>query len=110
MTEDIICVDGEIRTVSKEIEEYLESMITSLTSYNRTLRQVQRMGIQDELIRAKLGNLYTLLVSYKEKMTEILERYQKDRKGFLEEFEKNDTFSFPGSFIGDIEVLLSMFN
>ena len=110
MTEDVICVDGEIKTVSKEIEEYLESMIASITSYNRQLRHVQQMGIQDELIRAKLGNLYTLLTSYKSTMTEILEKYKKDRNSFLSVFEKNDVFSFPSGGIGDIDVLLSLFN
>lgn len=110
MTEDVICVDGEIKTVSKEIEEYLESMISSITSYNRNLRYVQMVGIQDELIRAELENLSTLLSSYKEKMTQILEKYQKDRKGFLSDLEKNDTFNFPSSAIGDIDILLSMFN
>lgn len=110
MTEDVICVDGEIKTVSKEIEEYLESMISNIISYNRQLRQVQRLGIQDELIRAKLGNLSTLITSYKDKMTEILDKYQKDRNNFLADFEKNDTFSFPSGGISDIDILLSIFN
>lgn len=110
MTEDIICVDGEIKTVSKEIEDYLESMISSINSYNRHLKTVQQVGIKDELIRAKLGNLSTLLVSYKQIMGEILEKFQKDRNGFLADFEKNDTFSFPSGTIGEIDILLSMFS
>lgn len=110
MTEDIICVDGEIKTVSKEIEEYLESMISSINSYNRQLKTIQQIGIKDELIRAKLGNLSILLVSYKKTMIEILEKFQKDRKDFLADFEKNDVFSFPAGAIGEVDILLSMFS
>lgn len=110
MTEDVICVDGEIKTVSKEIEEYLESLISSISSYNRYLGWVQKSGIQDELIRARLGNLHTLLASYKEKMTEILEDYKRDRNGFLRSFESKDVFSFPSGVMGDIDILLSMFS
>ncbi len=109
MTEDVICVDGEIKTVSKEIEEYLESLISSIASYNRCLGWVQKAGIQDELIRAKIGNLHTLLASYKKKLTEILESYQKDRNGFLRSFESKDVFNFPSGAMGDIDILLSMF-
>lgn len=109
MTEDIICVDGEFRTVSREIEEYMESLISSISAYNRSLAHVQRMGIQDELIRARIGNLYTLLASYREKLIEILDKYQKDENGFLQDFEKNDVFRFPSNAIGDIDILLSMF-
>ena len=109
MTEDIICADGEFRTVSREIEEYMESIISSVSAYNRTLAHVQKIGIQDELIRAKLGNLHTLLESYREKLIEILDKYQKDEKGFLQDFEKNDVFRFPSNAIGDIDILLSMF-
>lgn len=110
MNESIICVDGEIKTVSKEIEEYLESMISSINSYIRHLKTVQQVGIKDELIRAKLGNLSTLLVAYKTTMTEILDKFQKDRKGFLADFEKNDVFNFPSGTLGEIDILLSMFN
>lgn len=110
MTEDIICVDGEINTVSKEIEGFLESMISSISSYNSCLKQVQMVGIQDEMIRAKLGNLSTLLSSYKDSMSEILENFQKDKAGFLKDFEKNDFFSFPGDLIQEIERLLRTFS
>ena len=110
MTEDVICVDGEINTVSKEIEEYLESIISSITSYNRYLGMVQKTGIQDDLIRAKIGNLHALLASYKEKLTEIFENYQNDRNSFLRTFERKDVFSFPSGVMGDIDILLSMFN
>lgn len=110
MTEDVICVDGEIRTVSKEIEEYLESLISSITSYNRWLGTVQKTGIQDELIRAKIGNLYTLLASYKEELLELLENYKRDRIGFLRDIESKDVFSFPTGVMSDIDILLSMFS
>ena len=79
MVQDIVCVDGEIKTVSKEIEEFLENMISNISSYNRHLKTVQQTGIQDELIRAKLGKLSTLLVAYKKTMSEILEKFQKDK-------------------------------
>ena len=110
MTEDVVCVDGEIKTVSKEIEEYLESLISSITSYNRCLGLVQKTGIQDELVRAKIGNLHILLASYKEKLVEILEDYKRDRTGFLSSFESKDVFSFPTGVMSDIDILLSMFS
>lgn len=110
MNEDMVFVDGEIKTVSKEIEEFLESMISSIASYNKQLKHVQQLGIQDELIRAKLGNLSTLLTSYKSTLTEILDKFQRDRNGFLSDLDKNDMFSFPFGGIEDIDALLNLFS
>ena len=109
MNRDVICVDGEIKTVSSEIINNLESLLKSVNTYNRTLKYVQKTGIQDEVIRGKLGNLATLLKSYQETLDSMLQKYQSDEKAFLSDIEANDTFSFPSSVISEIEILISMF-
>lgn len=109
MNRDVVCVDGEIKTISSEIESYLESLLSSINSYNRTLRMVQKMGIQDEKIRGKIGNVAILLKNYQSTLNSILEDFEKNEKAYLSDMESNDVFSFPSSIFTEVEILISMF-
>ena len=95
MTRDVICVDGEIKTISSDIICYLESLISCISSYNHALRVVQKMGIQDEMIRAKVGNLAILLKNYQAELNTVLINFQNYKDRFLTDFESNDVFAFP---------------
>lgn len=109
MTRDVICVDGEIKTISSDIICYLESLISCISSYNRALRVVQKMGIQDEMIRGKVGNLAILLKNYQAELNTILINFQNYKDRFLTDFESNDVFAFPSSIFTEVELLISMF-
>ncbi|MCR4615408.1 MAG: hypothetical protein K5756_04590 [Clostridiales bacterium] len=106
---DIVCVDGEIKTVYTEIKQFLDHMISNIVLYNQSLKLVQMNDIKDEKIRAKLENLSVLLKEYKKKMELISEKVEKDKTSFLKDFEKNDVFKFPMDSMGDIDILMSMF-
>lgn len=109
MDRDVVCVDGEIKTISSDIICYLESILSSINSYNRTLRMVQKLGIQDEKIRAKIGNEAILLKNYQSTLNTILDAFKKNEKAYLSDMQANDIFSFPSSIFTDVEILISMF-
>lgn len=106
---DFICVDGEIKTVSNEVTNYIDFLVASISKYNLVLQQVQMCGVQDEVIRAKLMNLSTLLNSYKKELNEISRKYSSYYKGYLKDFESNDKFVFPGEEITAMEALIKSF-
>lgn len=106
---DIICVDGEFKTVTNEMTNYVDFLIKSIHQYNFQLQQVQMVGIKDELIRAKLMNLATLLSSYADTLDSISEGIGKNSTRFLDDFAQNDKFTFPGEEISAIEVIIRSF-
>ena len=106
---DIICVDGEIKTVSNEVINYIEFLSSAISQYNSCLQQIQTAGIKDELIRAKLLNLSILLNSYKKTLGDISQSFTSAYKGYLKDFEANDKFVFPGEEISAMESIIKMF-
>lgn len=109
MAEDVICVDGEIRTATREIEQYIETLVSCIAEYNACLRHVQIVGIEDEIIRSKLGRLSQSLMEYSTALSGILTDYKNLEVRMMNAFEKSDSFVFPNDFVNDLLILIKMF-
>ena len=109
MAEDMICVDGEVRRATREIEQYIETLVSCIAAYNACLRHVQIVGIQDEIIRSKLGRLSQSLKEYSTALSEILMDYKNLGVRMMNAFEENDSFVFPNDYVNDLLILIKMF-
>ncbi|MBE6817548.1 MAG: hypothetical protein E7517_00110 [Ruminococcaceae bacterium] len=107
---DIICIDGEISYLTKDIIKYIDGLCDGIRAYNHSIDMVQSFGVQDELIRSKLSNLSEILNAYKQKLNEISDSISKEGNGYLKDFAENDKFTFPGHEIDAIESIINMFS
>lgn len=107
---EVICAEGEIKTVTGEIVQYIETLISNITTYNLRLKVVQMTGIKDELIRAKLQDLSIELNSYKKALSVLAENIQSTENAYIRDLAEKDKFVFPGEIMSAIDALLSIFS
>lgn len=71
MAKDVVIYQGEFKTACSEISNHITFLIDKLKKYKRILYDIQMNGIQDELIRGKIGNVAILIDGYIIELEEI---------------------------------------
>lgn len=74
MANDVVVYYGEFKTISAEISNYITFLIEKLKKYKSNLHDIQMIGIQDELIRGKIGNITLLIDNYIAELETILQK------------------------------------
>lgn len=113
MAKDVIIYPGEISTALSEIENHIDTLSANLLRYKRVLSDIQKHGIQDELIRGKIGNIAILIESYITQLADISDEIKKSGNAGVSKIKSVDD-SYDVSFIkaklSEIERLISMLN
>ncbi len=111
MAKDVVIYPGEIITALSEIENHIDTLAANLLQYKRVLSDIQKNGIQDELIRGKIGNISILIESYINQLMDISNEIKKNGNRGVNKIKSVDD-SYDVSFIktklSEIERLISM--
>lgn len=113
MAKDVVIYPGEITTALSEIENHIDALSANLLRYKRVLGDIQKNGVQDELIRGKIGNISILIEEYINQLTDISDEIKKNGNSGANKIKSVDD-SYDVSFIkaklSEIERLISMLN
>ena len=113
MAKDVVIYPGEITTALSEIENHIDALSANLLRYKRVLGDIQKNGVQDELIRGKIGNISILIEDYINQLTDISDEIKKNGNSGANKIKSVDD-SYDVSFIkaklSEIERLISMLN
>lgn len=113
MAKDVVIYPGEITTALSEIENHIDALSANLLRYKRVLGDIQKNGVQDELIRGKIGNISILIEEYINQLTDISDEIKKNGNSGANKIKSVDD-SYDVSFIKakllEIERLISMLN
>lgn len=113
MAKDVVIYPGEIITALSEIENHIDALSANLLRYKRVLGDIQKNGVQDELIRGKIGNISILIEGYIKQLADISEEIKKNGNSGVNKIKTVDD-SYDVSFIqtklSEIGRLISMLN
>ena len=96
MAKDVVVYQGEFKTISAEISNYVTFLIEELKKYKRNLHDIQMTGIQDELIRGKIGNITILIDDYIEELESISEKIVIHINAGTNAIQSKDKFNCAG--------------
>ena len=111
MAKDVIIYPGEITTALTEMENHIYGLISNLIRYKRVLGDIQKNGIQDELIRGKIGNISILIEGYIKQLTDISDEIKRDATYGVDRIKSVDEsydISFMQAKLSEIDRMISM--
>lgn len=110
MSENVRANVGEIKTVMKEVDEKVETVVDAITQYINMLKRLQMFGVQDDLICAKLSGIADHLKTCRKELDDINGqlRGQTVKYGeIMEKLDRNDWFDFVLAQLNVVERLIS---
>lgn len=111
MAKDVVIYPGEITTALSEMENHIDTLSANLLKYKRVLSDIQKNGVQDELIRGKIGNVSILIEGYIKQLADISDEIKMNGNSGVNKIKSIDD-SYDVSFIttklSEIERLISM--
>ena len=92
MAKDVVIYQGEYKTAIAEIENQISFLIRKLNASKSLLADIQLEGVQDELIRGKIGNITSLIDVYIAELEDILADFLIHTRAGVTEIKLKDRF------------------
>lgn len=107
MAKNVVINEAEISKCINAIQSYADFLIMTIEKYNDELQELQNGGIQDEVIRAQIGELAEEVTSYKNMLSEIITHMSPIVQEGLEAITYIDNFTFPESEMNAVESIIN---
>lgn len=107
---DVICSAPEIKVACNKIESYLDFLVRQMETYMKVLSEVQKNGICDDLISARLSEIAASVKECARTLNYIYGDYiQMTANREISEIRAADTFQFPNELLARISSILAIF-
>jgi len=107
---DVICSASDIRIACNKIEAYLDFLVRMMEEYMSTLSSVQKMGICDDLISARLSDMADQVKECAKTLNYFYQDYIKmSANREISEIRAADNFQYPHELLARISSILARF-
>ena len=104
------CDEYELKKACNQLINYADFLDRKRLRFSAMLEAVQRLGIKDDLISARLTEISVKAESVSRIVSDNVERILSNITAEeLSAIEASDDFSYPNSFMDEVYTLLTMF-